>query len=121
MFNKHLFNAAGSASGLNATAEPASQHVQLPTNATLKEPDRRAVDFVLGGESSASEEISALAFQSSFMERVNGVRRLMGLLDNLSVQDPPAHLLEATLRRLPPVQTAAPAVTQVQHPAHVVK
>jgi hypothetical protein len=69
--------------------------------ARLADPDRRAVDFLLDGDSSASQEMVASPMaQAAFMERVNVVRDLLSALDSMPVEEPGANLIEATLRRI---------------------
>jgi hypothetical protein len=81
-----------------ADAQPGSS--QGPLSARLADPDRRAVDFVLGGDSSASQEMTSPAAGSSFMERVNSVRRLLNVLESLPADEPPANLVAATLNQV---------------------
>ena len=71
-------------------------------NARLSEADRRAVDFLLDGDSSVSQEMTSPMAGRSFMERVNSVRAVLSLLQAMPTEEPPAGLVEATLRKLRP-------------------
>jgi hypothetical protein len=81
---------------------------QGPLNARLTDPDRRAVDFVLDGDSSASQEMTSPAGSASFMERVNSVRQLLNVLESLPAEEPPTNLVAATLNQVLATPPASP-------------
>jgi hypothetical protein len=86
----------------------ATQPLQVPMNAKLTDTDRRAVDFLLGGEEPSLDIASPMA-RNAFMDRVQAVRRLLGLLDAIPAEGPSTDLLEATLSQVPLHQQQAGA------------
>jgi hypothetical protein len=109
MFDENLLSGNTGDSGLSSYTQGQPDGTETPMNAKLTEPDRRAVDFLLDGDSSAARETCSPLAGSSFMERVHSVQRLLSLLDSMPTEEPPANLLLATLQHMPaPTQQIAP-------------
>ena len=72
-------------------------------NVCLNESDRRSVDMLLAGDGTQSD-----ALDTSMTERVNSVRRFLGLLEAMPADEPKVDLTEATLRKIAAIQ-AVPA------------
>jgi hypothetical protein len=79
-------------------------------NAKLTDIDRRAVDLLLAGDSSAEDGGIAPAM----LERVNTARRLLGMLNAMSPEEPSSGLADATLRRVAAFQAQADAQSSSQ-------
>lgn len=67
----------------------------------LNEHDRRAVDYLLEGAPGDTDTAPMVRA----LDRVNAARRVLSLLDNLPSEEPSASLLDATMARLPRVQS----------------
>lgn len=108
MLDENLMNANFSTSTSASLPESPTGYSGDPLEARLTDLDRRAVDFLLGGDSSASQEMTAPIARNSFMERVNSVRRLLNALDLIPDTEPSPSLVERTLR----ATSAAPQAIQ---------
>lgn len=64
--------------------------------AKLSENDRRSVDLLLAGESADHDG----GLSPAMLERVNSVRRLLGLLSAMPADEPSTGLADATLKRI---------------------
>jgi len=86
-------------------------------NLTLQEEDRRAVDLLLDGAAAVGSGIgNPIAYavtDASLGARVARTQKLVQLLDALPQIEPPADLLDRTLRFIenPPSRQNAPAAT----------
>lgn len=74
----------------------------------LSEIDRRTVDLLLSGDGSDKDA----GLSSAVLERVNAVRRVLGMLSAIPVEEPPTGLIEATLRKAGEFETGTPDSTQ---------
>lgn len=90
-------------------AEP--KLMQTTMNAKLTDSDRRAVDFLLGGEEPAMENDSPMA-RNAFMDRVQAVRRVLSLLDAMPTEAPSTRLVDETLARTPMADEASDSAGQ---------
>lgn len=67
-------------------------------DARLLEQDRRAIDFLLSGDPADKQDVG--------MPRVSAAQRILSVLGALPAGDPPATMVEATLRKAAASQLA---------------
>ena len=97
----------------NESSESAdsSSQTRIPMATRLIEADRRAVDCILDGQSSAPEAGDSLpcfdgSAQLRFQQRVAAVQRWLALLGAMPAEDPSPDLMVRTLNRLDQVRAA---------------
>lgn len=67
---------------------------------TLSDEDRRAVDLFLDQGAGATEGRVTPVVPLVSQKRMNSVLRVLALLDEMPVQEPPTNLIEKTMRKI---------------------
>jgi len=87
----------------------------------LSAEDRHAIDLLLerpdgtGGEKSLVEMVFARPIKGKFEDRLDAAEKILSLLDNLPVSEPPVDLVSRTIQRIEQAQLEPTAMHTPKH------